>query len=464
MDQKVGLSCHILTKAFIHIMKVAPPRTILSSATLPSRDEMPVFYDQIARKYASNKTDINIKSFTSSDFQVGCNLFYGNSYFVPHKICGNCNNVCGLMENGSPPKHYDVFKKTMKILPSYERFYSQDLVKQMIIEARNYGISDAFIINTQHDAQVTAIKIIKTLKDSDKFRQFIEKIYVNHDFIEEPVSLESMMTTHKVKFSSGTLEIIDKIFPKKKDFNPITSYRSYIENTKQMANRRERFSRNITDEKEQSDFMNSDSSAIWTFETGYQLMSIKHVGNKSGGANLAPDELADLVDEYEKNPWIIKLLCHGVGIYSTRYPLLLTKSYLDKIVYLSKRDVIRIIISDGSIAYGTNLSFSNMLLYENPLINKHSIKTLLQLFGRVGRSGLSTSANIHIINSTATHTDSSQHSKLFEKLYNPLSSEGDHDEIENLNLGLRYEWHEIIGDSAIDRFSFFASELSSRCQ
>ncbi len=58
----------IVTEVFVDLMKHAPPRTILMSATLPTEIQLHEFYNSVLEKNAG----MILKSFASSEAKIGC--------------------------------------------------------------------------------------------------------------------------------------------------------------------------------------------------------------------------------------------------------------------------------------------------------------------------------------------------------------------------------------------------------
>lgn len=501
MDQRDGIGCHLFTKIFLHLMKIAPPRTILASATMPSISEMPDFYQKIAKKYVVDSTQVNQRSFTSSDFQIGCHLIGSDgNYYLPH-------------EGIKSIRHLNYFFKQLETTPFLNRFYTPMMVKKMIYEALKFGISieeklREFDLNPDEEieSQMTAQKIAKQILssfDEDDLEKFTSiKFEHNYSTITgagkntEKITYATIIGKQKNDFGTGTLIVgsnclkiaqdflaeVDKYFPNFGNFDPVKEYEEYKRLSEKVQKEKEKRKVFMRDAKEQAEYMESSSGLQWKFPLGAQLMTSKHLDSGVGGyyerghpklnkyrsqvkgaLPFNPSELDDIIHEMKGFKWIIKLLLHGVGIYSSYFPNILSKRYLEKVLSLFRRDVIRIIISDGSIAYGTNLSFNNLIVNENTfekksIVDNHSLKTMFQLMGRVGRTGLSNNADIYVI------TDSDE-SKLVEKIRAHINGEidpdGTHDEIRNLNLGLRNIWPDILGQKPIDRYLFFSEELVS---
>jgi hypothetical protein len=177
----------------------------------------------------------------------------------------------------------------------------------------------------------------------------------------------------------------------------------------------------------------------WEFPQQYQLCSEAHlnrygiVNNGSFGIISQEDlpEISVVSDE------IITLLASGIGVYSTKCDL--DDDYLASVLTLSKRGLLKFIIADSSLAYGTNLSVTDLIIDDRVtdrasedraiddkgLINTSSVKSFLQMMGRAGRSELSCAANIYTLDNNLV--------KKLDQYINGTLDEGERDEVQNIN-------------------------------
>lgn len=69
----------------------------------------------------------------------------------------------------------------------------------------------------------------------------------------------------------------------------------------------------------------------------------------------------------------------------------LPPKYLDKVEELASQNYLAYIITDHSLAYGTNFPISNVILCDD-LVTKLNMNEMFQLVGRAGRVGQSWTA------------------------------------------------------------------------
>ena len=88
---------NLTTKLVAEIFEMSPKHLILSSATLPSEDELSTYIEFFKLKYPKGK----VKTITSSDSFVGCQIFdYNFVNFMPFNHCRtvkelqSCLNFC----------------------------------------------------------------------------------------------------------------------------------------------------------------------------------------------------------------------------------------------------------------------------------------------------------------------------------------------------------------------------------
>ena len=91
---------------------------------------------------------------------------------------------------------------------------------------------------------------------------------------------------------------------------------------------------------------------------------------------------------------ILTLLLCGVGIFSYNHHEL-SQQYLNLVLDLASNGRLAFVVSDDSICYGANYPFKHVVV-QGQRADKHSIRTLYQLFGRAGRFGRSWTAYAYL--------------------------------------------------------------------
>lgn len=201
-----------------------------------------------------------------------------------------------------------------------------------------------------------------------------------------------------------------------------------------------------------SDLMNK--KPVWDFPEELQICSTKHLikskcDTKNISHQICPE---DLPKNSNVSTDILTLLASGIAIYSTKSPLL-DEEYLKTVIMLAKNRLIKFIFTDDSIAYGTNLAISNIVVIDMPLYNKPSIielcsvKTILHMLGRIGRFGNSYIATIYTI------SESNNLINLFKKFIDGNLEEGSRDEIRNIGRAFDVIWSDTNARPKINRTS-----------
>lgn len=429
----------ITTELFVEIMRIIPPKTILMSATLPSKNELPDFYGAIV----SNNPGMNIISFSAAEAKIGCCLIAssGNIY-LPHSNCKNIYDINRIID-------------TIKTNPFIGRFYTFDVLVNMhqYFFSQNVDVPDISILvedptsATQTKIQEISITMLKSLEkyDSAKISEIcgsnnmkcdsirIDKIFTQdiHKFSKgclifssDPIT--SALKTYRDNFKDLTDSTSDRnIFQQIKIDNLISKYKQECEIWRKNYQRMEKSKKNNNnqDKKDRDESTGIDSWQIlsnmldqkpkWNFpqilklytteHLKYSLENFDNICNMECNGFVEPENLPEISTVSHE---ILTLLASGIGIYSTKTNLL-DDEYLDIVLSLTKQGIIKFLFTDSSIAYGTNLAVSDIIIIDEDInistgeikqsiATQHSMKTLFQMMGRAGRGGnLSFKANIY---------------------------------------------------------------------
>ena len=191
-----------------------------------------------------------------------------------------------------------------------------------------------------------------------------------------------------------------------------------------------------------------DQKPTWEFPLELQICSLEHIKKAKcdaipGMAGLVEPE--DLPTNSSVSIEILTMLASGIGIYSTTSPFL-DYEYLQCVLALAKKGIVKIIFTDSSIAYGTNLAVSDIVMIDDPIesmdgtinqsiIDKHSMKTIFQMLGRAGRGGnLSYQARIY---TTSNNNEMINRIRFYAK---GTLDEGCRDEIFNIKRAVETLW------------------------
>jgi len=454
------------TELFIDILRLAPPRTILMSATLPTYDQIPHIYNSLSDRY----NGIKIRSFASSESKIGCALTTANGkIYVPHYGCTTVDSVKKILEKISTNPFlgrfytFGVLLEMVKIfdqakLPTPDLsilFSDPTKANQATIQQTVYQMLET-VIQTGSDSLVTDIcnklpsnpsRIDKILtKNYNKFNRGCLVFSSNpvatafetyHSNFDSYLQTGTDGDTSKLKIKSEP-EKSRNIFQQVRMDSILTRYQTELEHWQKSYDRLNSKESGKKTEAKKMELI--DSKPKWNFPPELQLGTLEHY-DKSGLTDFS--ELtntvspSDLPKDSSVCTEILTMLASGIGIYSTESEAL-DSAYLQSVLYLAKKGTVKIIFTDSSIAYGTNLAVSDIIIVDEPvsstdgsvsesITDKHSVKTIFQMLGRAGRGGhLSYQARIYTT-SKQDHLVYKIQAYALEKL-----DEGSKDEVQNI--------------------------------
>jgi hypothetical protein len=445
------------TELFIDLMKLAPAQTILMSATLPTYSECKSFYDQIG-----NPQKI-IKSLSNSESKIGCALIASSGeLFIPHSTCNTKSEIHTLLN-------------LIKSNPFINRFYTFDILINMIEKFKQLNLPtidiNEFFNNpskaTQNNIQKIVCTMLEQIAETNLITQFNQltintKIHLkmsnifttNIDKINNLGQLCLIFTTNPVSraienfkenfgdiFKEFKINLIISNYEKK-----LIKHQEMIQRIEQKAddginktNKENKTKERVIENIQEKIYNLSQFKPEWDFPKEYQLCSESHLkkyslaadqrdANHNSAQNANLISINDLpINTVVPNEVLILLAC-GIGIYSTTHTLL-DDAYLKQVLILAKNRMLKFLYTDSSMAYGTNLSVTDIIIdSESKILEQHSTKTLLQMCGRAGRGGnLSYRANIY---------DISDDCKFINKIKSYIAGvdEGIRNEVRNINI------------------------------
>ena len=464
----------LTTELFVKNMQIAPPKIMLMSATLPTTDQMPKFYESITAKHETMVT----KSFASHEAKIGCSLISSSGeLFTPHA-------------NATSP---DQLKQVLKVIqsnPLIGRFYTFDVIVSMVKTFKELSLpvpdlpkmfEDASLA-TQTNIQKIAYGMLETLMEKDS--ETITKACGMTKNSASTINTSKIFTTDFPKIAGGCLvfssdpiatainlyhsnfgeDIFDKIrFDSimdnyerdldlhKKEIARLESKKDESKskkNHKKADDEEDKHSSGSTERASADSWQKisklSEQRPVWTFPETMQVGSPEHakkygISTPAFGGCIGADDIPE-----SKVPiQILTMLASGIGVYSTS--TILDDEYLGAVLALAKRGLVKIIVADSKIAYGTNLSVSSIIMIDEPtttsvgtqqmsIVNMHSIKTLIQMMARAGRAGLSYEARIYTV---------SKNNELINQLLAYIAGtldEGKKDEVANIQRAYEILW------------------------
>jgi hypothetical protein len=493
-DSQIGFETDnkfsITTETYIEIMKHAPPKIILMSATLPTKEQSPELYDAICKK----NPGMIIKSFSSSEAKIGCSLVSQNKeLYYPHLGSTSIAEIEHILS-------------VIKTNPFIGRFYTFEVIIKMINTFTNAGLKvpdlTAMYENpsnaNQKNIQEIAYQMLNTLIES-KSDDLVKKVCQSESSdTHRGVDLSKILTSDISRFNQGCLVFstdpvstayqvyqsnFDSFLDDKTDRNIFQQVRldlileKYNKEMEEYNKKLKRIEDKIDDgngkvkkkkskRDENEDDNNNDeepisksstlqknaqiieNKPIWTFPRELQICSPEHL-QKVGSTT--PTGLGGLIEpeDFPKDTNvsldILTMLSSGIGIYSVNHPAL-DEAYLNAVLFLAKNGSLKILFTDNSIAYGTNLAVSDIIIVDEPtmalnseklisITSKHSIKTIFQMLGRAGRGGnLSYAARIY------TTSQNNELINIIHLYIRGLLEEGTKDEVKNILNAWKILW------------------------
>lgn len=435
-DSQKGFSVEsgfsVPTEVFIDLMKMSPPKIILMSATLPTANQLPDLYNAIKLKHPG----MIIKSFSSSEAKIGCAIISSNGeLYAPHIGCQSVDDIKHIL---------DVIKSN----PFVGRFYTFEVLLQMleIFNSLSIEVPDLSIMfddpskANQTNIQQFAYSMLEKLINNES-NDIIEKACSMKKSVGSGVNLATIFTTDFCRFNRGCLVFsadpvstalqvysanfhnflnenserdifqqirLDTILDKYgKELESFKKALERIENKKDEGiikqNKENNTKERIKSESWEQSAKLTEQKPSWDFPRALQLGSIEHAQktNCTNAGLTGGVEPEDLPKSTSVPMDILTMLASGIGIYSLDSPLL-DDEYLKTVLLLAKKGLVKTIFTDSSIAYGTNLAVSDIIMIDEvgenqaSIIDKHSMKTIFQMLGRAGRGGnLSYQAKIY---------------------------------------------------------------------
>lgn len=393
------------TRSIMNIIYLAPPKTILCSATLPQPKEIPNIV-----KHFTDKHKCPVIQVCSKDSMIGCEMINNNGLILtPHNNCKTVDELSQIVEN-------------LKTKSFIDRLYTAPIIFKLYKQLTDNGIDDipkleTYFDNTtnltQRSIQNVAIQLLEHVvgKNDDKL---VENICVPMDKFEDclPYTVDDIFTKDAHKYMGGCLVVVDNpvkfAYEKSKKLLenvPSTSsiigkYQTELVNFNLAFNKLNSIKDEDEKNKREQEVSDRFKPSI-QFPENLKINTSKHYKyfvpeSKRIDIELIPNlfDLDTVPLDLNVPDWIILLLFTGVGIYSPNNKLL-HKKYHDHVLKMASEGELAFLISDVSISYGANYPFTHVVI-DDDISKKHSIGTLFQLAGRSGRVGITWVAYVHI--------------------------------------------------------------------
>jgi hypothetical protein len=407
-----------------NIFKRMPRVTILSTATPPNKDDVPMLETAFMMKYPSSKV-VYVKS---NDVRIGAELStYDGVLYTPHMMC----------KSGSDVQH--ILHKLADNV-ALQKYYTLNIVIQMYEQLQRLniysGVPNVYhYVNTpeymnQQAIQNLALIYLRSVMccSDDVVSAFCSVLHksVNIEFSKLHMLSKSVLNSQTLIATDDPItfmtthfgECIQSVYKSLhvKDFEQL--YSSYVKDLAAYSKRVEKYIKDTARE----DTANSGSNPEVRPSLGGMFSKYilsEHESTIISAINSIPFGDMDCPD-------ILKVgLCIGIGIYQ---PSKVGCSYTDTVINLVNSKALAYFISDGNGCYGNNYPIENLIIDDSPELMSRSIQTMYQLCARVGRPGKSWKANVYIP------------PQLLIRLGDSITSKSSADDIEtiNFNKALRF--------------------------
>lgn len=393
----------LLTLLVTSIIYNTSPYLVLSSATLPRQNEISPVIEHFKSKYP----DGDIVSISAMKSQIGCQLVtFDGTLIAPHTSCKTKEDVERLIDR-------------LNTEPFVRRLYSPRMVFRLE-ETMLESIKDVFDVDkhfldnptslSHHSFVECVIKLLQRLLEEDD--EIIEKVCSNatlqNNQEETNISIPLYLTQQIHRFNKPTLiTSTNPISIAKEMLNGLINDTSELETKLELS--KKEYEANLTKQKrdlsnlenrkdiKSRDHRRMEEEKILNREIlpdiSFLHRIIPYSKSWADTFDLKPNnqerlrygcDFTDVAEELGVQDWLLLLLFAGVGVYGDVPEL--SQSYKTLVSKLASNGRLRFVISDDTIIYGTDWPIGIVVCLDD-IADKHSVASLMQLFGRAGRVG-----------------------------------------------------------------------------
>jgi hypothetical protein len=387
------------TKITVGSMTLAP-KMVWSSATLPSNDELSPIINEWKTNFGTNLdgSPAQIKQITAMNTQIGCQLMsISRQKISPHSRCKTLKELTQIIHR-------------IKTEPFVAKMYTISEVFLIRDKMEECGINNLFDIeehlkndpkNMSHTEMVNiCIQLLEKLAETKSNIKINNVCHIIENRVNNnKIDINNLCTTNKKLFHKPTLVATRDTFTVTR-----VMLKSYVTtlNNNNIVKYEEKLADVLREITENTIKCNDEINKLKNNKNISSLDERKNMENKIKQSYIVkaefldnlhdpkfPFDIYDMCDLPDTEEWIILALLSGIGIYSESD--LLTTNYKSKIKKLALNGSLRYIIADDSIMYGTNWPIANVICLDD-MADAHSIASIMQLFGRAGRVGKSSTA------------------------------------------------------------------------
>lgn len=425
----------------MRVLQHAPPRTILSSATMCELDKIPNIVEYQKKKYPS----IYIGTIYSNEIQIGCNLrTFDNERVLPHLGCKSCTELRKIVDAVIKNPFLGRLYTTQTALLLWEKLDSLKIkglvdiktlfndINNLVLDKVRQTCMDMLLLlaNTTDDLvkQVCSSKITELNDDNSsdeseednsdiQFEEVVEKVPKNISFplfgttqAHRFMNMNLIVDTNPLEFALTNFGPLLDIM--KNEYGCDSAAKLYAKYERDKSFFEKKYTRlderikNEEDRSKQQQEIQENYDPVIAFPEECKINTLAHINKFAKKAKINSKEIRtshplELIPFYDclVPDWVMLLLFAGVGIYSPINSQL-NETYNNTVLHMAATGSLAYLISDAAICYGTNYPIYRVFITEQ-FAQYNSINTLFQLLGRAGRVGQSWSAEAFIGNSIA---------------------------------------------------------------
>ena len=381
------------------IMSVFPKTSVLVSATLATKEQIPDILNYF--KDTHDASDEHIKYIHSNKQHINC------QFISPE------GNIISPHHNLNESTQIEKFIELMNKNPLIQRGYSNSIVLEMYLKLKDI-LPDKLKLDTlfEHYGSLSndkirnyGIELLNYCSENSKHFDKIKKIQICK--IEDN-SIENMLTKNAYVYQhDNTLHVSNP-----ENYNLYTEYlvkdflhnspklkkiiKDYEINIKAIHDEIANIEKNVKAKSSDKELQINEaqmklSSINFDYPNEFIMNSMQHYrkfGNVKNTIEKSQKIMFNLDIINNFNDTFAKLYMSSIGVYNQTS----LDSYETEI-FLQFKDKFRFILADPSIIYGTNINLSMIDIHEN-MSEISTRNTLYQLIGRAGRKGQSSSANV----------------------------------------------------------------------
>lgn len=428
-DEKTKIAKHN-----VQIMTQLPKWTILSSATLPEK-----CFDWVLESHEMRFGEFTYQDIHSNKILIGCEIKTENAELVlPHLRCKNKQELISIIPKikQSPflgrtytphvveQMYKQISKLKLKSTPDIYQFFSKvenlsaDKVRDIamaLLESLCEASDDDIKKITTSAIDVIPFQEIekKATKDGDDDIVWETEESLN---IDKKVNYVLIGTSEAHKYLRPSLiACADPVkFTLEKFGNILTDIKAKIGSIAKLEatykqeltfwqKQMDRFDRTektdgefkSTMEREQANEALSEAKPMVKFPTEFQINTRDHIRHyaKTTSIQIDANAIRSEIDctnivtrTFNMSEDLLMLLCAGVGVYVDSD--VVDKKYSRLVLEYAEAGKLAYIVSDSSIAYGTNYPINRVFVTKD-FSDSHSLNTVYQLISRAGRVGKS---------------------------------------------------------------------------